>query len=104
MRLLKKRWPTFAGCSGTATSFSTFNRGLLMEKLLISRRKLLEMSGLGVGSLAFAYLLHAEDKAKLGSDLRSKPGDFPAKARSVIQLVQNGGPSQMDLFDRKPEL
>jgi hypothetical protein len=22
----KKRWPTFAGCSGTATSFSTFNR------------------------------------------------------------------------------
>jgi len=75
-----------------------------MENLLISRRRLLEMSGLGVGSLAFAYLLHAEDRPKLGSDFCSKPGHFPAKARSVIQLVQNGGPSQMDLFDRKPEL
>jgi hypothetical protein len=65
-----------------------------MENLLISRRKLLEMSGLGVGSLVFAYLLHAEDKPKLGSDLGSKPGHFPAKAHSVIQLVQNGGPSR----------
>src|SRR2546430_16107938 len=74
-----------------------------MENLLISRRKLLEMSGLGVGSLAFVYLLHAEDKPKLGSDLRSKPGHFPAKARSVIQLVQNGGAGPVAVFDRKFE-
>jgi hypothetical protein len=37
-------------------------------------------------------------------DLAAKPGHFPARARSVIVLFQNGGPSQMDLFDPKPEL
>jgi Protein of unknown function (DUF1501) len=75
-----------------------------MDNSLISRRALLKMSGLGIGSLAFTYLLHAESGPKLGSDILSKPVHFPAKARSVIQLVQNGGPSQMDLFDPKPEL
>ena len=31
-------------------------------------------------------------------------GHFAPRAKAVIQLVQNGGPSQMDLWDRKPEL
>lgn len=75
-----------------------------MQNTFISRRRLLEMSGLGIGNLALTYLLHAESQPKLGSDLSPKPGHFPAEARSIIQLVQNGGPSQMDLFDRKPEL
>jgi Protein of unknown function (DUF1501) len=75
-----------------------------MEHPLISRRQLLQMSGLGIGNMAFAYLLHAENRTRLGTDLRTKPGHFPAKATSIIQLVQNGGPSQMDLFDPKPEL
>ena len=82
----------------------------------VSRRELLCTSGLGFGTLALAYLLHAEgalgadaaqdrsgDKPP-GFDLRPRPGHFPARARSVIQLMQNGGPSQMDLFDPKPEL
>ncbi|HND55976.1 MAG TPA: DUF1501 domain-containing protein, partial [Pirellulaceae bacterium] len=38
------------------------------------------------------------------SALAPRRGHFPAKARAVIQLCQNGGPSQMDLFDHKPEL
>ena len=33
-----------------------------------------------------------------------RPGHFPARARSVILLMQIGGPSQVDLFDPKPEL
>ncbi|MFN0054665.1 MAG: DUF1501 domain-containing protein [Planctomycetales bacterium] len=37
-------------------------------------------------------------------DLRSRSGHHPAPARSIILLFQNGGPSQMDLFDPKPEL
>ena len=37
-------------------------------------------------------------------DLRLRPGHFPARARSVIMLMQVGGPSQIDLFDPKPEL
>src|SRR5882757_7998414 len=37
-------------------------------------------------------------------DLKPKPPQFPAKAKSVIHLYMNGGPSQMDLFDPKPVL
>ena len=37
-------------------------------------------------------------------DLKPKRGHHPAKARSVIHLFMNGGPSQMDLFDPKPVL
>ena len=37
-------------------------------------------------------------------DLTAKPTHHPAKAKSVIQLFMNGGPSQIDLFDPKPVL
>jgi hypothetical protein len=37
-------------------------------------------------------------------DLTPKPPQFPAKAKSVIHLFMNGGPSQIDLFDPKPTL
>lgn len=39
-----------------------------------------------------------------GYNLKPKPQHHPAKAKSVIQLFMNGGPSQMDLFDPKPVL
>jgi hypothetical protein len=59
--------------------------------MLLTRRDILRTSALGFGSLALADLLHATPHR-------------PAKARGVIMLVQNGGPSPMDLFDPKPEL
>jgi hypothetical protein len=81
---------------------------------LLSRRELLRLSGLGLGSLALEYLMLADglageqaerrESAPVGSDVRPKAAHFPPRARAVIQLVQNGGPSQMDLFDPKPEL
>ena len=74
---------------------------------LISRRKLLEISGLGFGTLALASLLDSESllaTSRVYTDLKPRPGHFPGPAKTVIQLVQNGGPSQMDLFDSKPEL
>ena len=37
-------------------------------------------------------------------DLKPKAPQFPARAKSVIHLFMNGGPSQMDLFDPKPTL
>ena len=58
--------------------------------LPLTRRQLLERSTLGFGSLALSSLVHGQH--------------FPGKAKAVIQLVQNGGPSQMDLFDPKPAL
>ncbi len=67
---------------------------------------------MGFGALALACLLDQErSAAQAGSadgsqriDLRQRPGHFPARARSVIMLMQVGGPSQIDLFDPKPEL
>ena len=77
----------------------------------ISRRAVLQRSGLGFGSLALAHILNSQGAlasaskgSQMGSGLRPTPGNFPARAKSVIQLVQNGGPSQMDLFDPKPAL
>jgi len=43
-------------------------------------------------------------KTNAPANLRPRAGHHPAKARSVIQLFMNGGPSQMDLFDPKPKL
>ncbi len=77
-----------------------------------SRRAFLEDASLGFGSLALAHLLQQETAVARSLDpdispridLRARPGHFPAPARSVILLMQVGGPSQIDLFDPKPEL
>lgn len=65
--------------------------------------------GSGFGTMALTGLLEdsgllAGDHRQYGHDLTPRTGHFPAKAKAVIQLFQNGGPSQMDLFDPKPEL
>src|SRR3954469_14076679 len=72
----------------------------------LSRRQLLQTSGLGLGSLAAAWLSQRETRAASGGeiDLRDRPPLRPARAKSVILMMQNGGPSQMDLFDPKPAL
>ena len=63
----------------------------------LSRRELLRSSALGFGTLALSSLLQEEACA-------ARITHLVPKARSVIMLVQNGGPSQMDLFDPKPDL
>lgn len=71
----------------------------------ITRRDLLRTSGLGFGSLALTYLVHSEEaRGASGTDLRPKTGHFKPRAKAVILMMQNGGPSQMDLFDPKTEL
>jgi len=77
-----------------------------------SRREFLAQFGAGFTSLALSGLLEAdgffqrpEVAAGLAVDpMRVRPPHRPAKARSVIFLFMYGGPSQMDLFDYKPEL
>lgn len=78
--------------------------------LVHSRREFLERAGCGFGALAFSYLLgldgfraRAAEPASL-DPLAPKPPHFPAKAKSVIWLFMEGGPSHLDLFDPKPEL
>src|SRR5437588_315948 len=42
--------------------------------------------------------------AREAYDLEPRPPHFAPRARAVIHLFMNGGPSQMDLFDPKPAL
>ena len=72
---------------------------------MLSRRQLLSTSAAGVGSLALwqllghEHLLGATPKPEFNGGVH-----HPAKAKRVIQLFMNGGASQMDLFDYKPQL
>lgn len=68
---------------------------------LRTRRHFFEDCGLGIGKVALASLL-AGDLA--GKALDKRPFDLPAKAKRVIFLFMAGAPSQLELFDHKPEL
>ncbi len=69
---------------------------------LSSRRHALATAGLGLGSLALADLV-AQDVPR-STVLPSPLPHFPAKAKSVIFLFMEGGPSHLDTFDPKPLL
>jgi hypothetical protein len=58
----------------------------------------------GVHGAALASLVGAEMARANTFDLKPKPSHFPGKAKAVIHLFMNGGPSQVDLFDPKPTL
>ncbi len=60
---------------------------------------------MGIGALALAHLApEFATAAAPGNPLLPKQPHFPAKAKHVIHLFMNGGPSQVDTFDPKPEL
>ncbi len=73
-----------------------------------NRRDVLRSAGAGFGSLALSYLLGANqaqaDETKPTSPLAAKKPQLPARAKNVIFLFMEGGPSHLDLFDPKPEL
>ncbi|MBI3853587.1 MAG: DUF1501 domain-containing protein [Verrucomicrobia bacterium] len=76
----------------------------------MSRRDALKRAGAGFGLLALAGLLDQEGllipsaTAATVDPLSPKPSHFNARAKSVIWLFMNGGPSQVDTWDYKPEL
>jgi hypothetical protein len=71
----------------------------------ISRRDLLQRVGTGLGTLGLASLLRNQPaQAATQNPLGVKASHFPAKAKHVIHLFMNGGPSQVDTFDPKPAL
>ena len=71
-----------------------------------TRREFLELSSFGFGSLALSYLLQRDSLALPGSvdPLAPRAVDFPAKAKHVIFVFLQGGPSHVDTFDPKPAL
>ena len=75
----------------------------------LSRRAALQLTTCGFGYLAFAGLLGdraaaADAKGESDSPLSPKKPHFPAKAKHVIFLCMQGGPSHVDTFDYKPTL
>ncbi len=74
-----------------------------------TRRELLARVGMGLGGLALRQLLGA-DTASGGlpswatHPLAARSPQFPARAKHVIHLFMNGGPSHIDTFDPKPVL
>jgi hypothetical protein len=77
-----------------------------------SRREFLRRAGNGFGLLALAGLLQQEGLLAPPASaavvppnpLLPRPAHFPAKAKAVIWLFMNGGPSQVDTWDYKPAL
>ena len=68
----------------------------------ISRRDWLAQAGGGFGAVALGSLLSGEAPAA-GNDAARTP-HFQPRAKAVISLFMQGGPSQVDTFDPKPEL
>jgi hypothetical protein len=77
-----------------------------MTSTALSRRDFFWRAGGGCGALALNWLLardgHGADK--IANPLAARKPHFEGKAKSVIFLFMVGGPSQIDLFDPKPEL
>ena len=73
--------------------------------LFHSRRDFLRLAGSGFGSIAFAAMAASEEIRTQGANpLLPKQPHFAPKAKSVIFLFMEGGPSHVDLVDPKPEL
>ncbi|MBM3725555.1 MAG: DUF1501 domain-containing protein [Acidobacteria bacterium] len=66
---------------------------------LTNRRRFLGRVAGGIGAMALGDLLAADT-----NPLAARKGHFTGKAKSVIFMFMEGGPSQMDLFDPKPGL
>ena len=66
---------------------------------LSTRRDLLRRTGTGLGMVALPSLLQAA-----GSPLAPRSSHFQPRAKHIIHIYLNGGPSQVDTWDPKPEL
>ena len=77
----------------------------LERQLHINRRQFFGKCATGIGTAALASMLNPGAAAGQGVDpLLPKAPHFAAKAKRVIYLFQSGAPSQLDLFDYKPQM
>ncbi len=71
----------------------------------LSRRELLQQTACGFGLLALAGLCQQESRAAAGADpMAPRPGHHRPRAKRVIFIFMQGGPSHIDTFDYKPQL
>jgi hypothetical protein len=80
------------------------------EHLALTRRQFLNRCGMGLGALGLGALMtdtlapRAWGETGYISPLAPKQPQFPAKAKRIIHIFANGGPSHVDTFDPKPAL
>jgi hypothetical protein len=81
------------------------------EHLALTRREFLCRCGMGMGAVSLASLFgnlgllnSARANEGFTSPLAPKAPQFPARAKRVIHIFANGGPSHVDTFDPKPSL
>lgn len=70
----------------------------------LARRAFLSQSGVGLGTIAASSLLADSTSASEPRSIVPLAPHFAPKAKQVISLFMHGGPSQLDLFDEKPDL
>ena len=75
-----------------------------MSGLFFSRREALQLASCGFGSLALSGMLAGEEIAVGNNPLQAKQSHHVARAKRIIFLFMQGGPSQVDTFDYKPIL
>jgi hypothetical protein len=83
-----------------------------LEDYFITRRDFLRRCGIGMGTLGLATLLDSmgslastrQTNKSFPSPLVPKMPHFPSRAKRVIHLFMQGGPSHVDTFDPKPML
>jgi hypothetical protein len=85
------------------------HHGLDWQHRLLTRRELLGRCGMGLGALGLASLmsdlgLTTAEAANPLNPLAPRQPHFRTKAKHVIHLFMNGGPSHVDTFDPKPAL
>src|SRR4051794_33233771 len=83
------------------------NAPLDFEAVRPSRREMLRRCGAGLGALGLAQLLSEErpaNAAETAPGLAPRPPHFAPKAKRIVHIFANGGPSQVDMFDPKPLL
>jgi hypothetical protein len=88
---------------------------LSLAARFLNRRQFLGRCGMGMGGLALAQLMggldmisaqraSAQSQPMSLNPLEVKSPPWPARAKRVIHLFMNGGPSHVDTFDPKPML
>src|SRR5204863_4537113 len=86
------------------------HHALNLEHLALTRREFLCRCGMGMGGVTLASLfgnlgfLNSAQADAFTNPLLPKQPHFPAKAKHIIHIFANGGPSHVDTFDPKPAL
>ena len=81
-----------------------------LRPMHVSRREMLARCGMGFGMVGLASVLadagemHSTASAKSTGPLAPKHPHFAGRAKQVVHLFMNGGPSHVDTFDPKPKL